>query len=42
MIPIVFLSFSLLAKDFQLVFAPNHFESERSVWRTIIQLNIIG
>ncbi|KAF8196977.1 heterotrimeric GTP-binding alpha subunit [Pholiota molesta] len=26
----------------KLVFAPNHFESERSVWRTIIQLNIIG
>ncbi|KAF9484577.1 heterotrimeric GTP-binding alpha subunit [Pholiota conissans] len=26
----------------KLVFAPNHFESERTVWRTIIQLNVIG
>jgi len=28
--------------DFQLAFAPKHFESERSIWRIIIQLNIIG
>ncbi|KAF9556123.1 heterotrimeric GTP-binding alpha subunit [Agrocybe pediades] len=27
---------------FQLAFAPKHFENERLIWKTIIQLNIIG
>ncbi|KAF8968482.1 heterotrimeric GTP-binding alpha subunit [Flammula alnicola] len=27
---------------FQLAFAPKHFEKERSVWKIVIQLNVIG
>ncbi|KAF9530777.1 heterotrimeric GTP-binding alpha subunit [Crepidotus variabilis] len=27
---------------FQLAFAPSHFERERSVWRIVVQLNVIG
>ncbi|PPQ72683.1 hypothetical protein CVT24_012661 [Panaeolus cyanescens] len=33
---------SSFLKNFQLTFAPKHFDSERLVWRIIIQLNIIG
>ncbi|KAF9032389.1 heterotrimeric GTP-binding alpha subunit [Panaeolus papilionaceus] len=33
---------SSFLKNFQLTFAPKHFDTERLVWRIIIQLNIIG
>ncbi|KAF8063178.1 G-protein alpha subunit [Lyophyllum atratum] len=33
---------SSVLRNFQLVFAPQQFESERPAWRTIIQLNLIG
>ncbi|KAG2002422.1 guanine nucleotide-binding protein alpha subunit [Coprinopsis cinerea AmutBmut pab1-1] len=33
---------SSVLKNFQRAFAPKHFENERLVWRTIIQLNIIS
>ncbi|KAJ2920508.1 hypothetical protein H1R20_g16585, partial [Candolleomyces eurysporus] len=33
---------SSVLKNFQRAFAPKHFESERAVWKTIIQLNIIA
>ncbi|KDR71584.1 hypothetical protein GALMADRAFT_75076 [Galerina marginata CBS 339.88] len=29
-------------KDFQLAFAPKHFETERPIWKIVVQLNIIG
>ncbi|KAH9475075.1 Guanine nucleotide-binding protein alpha-4 subunit [Psilocybe cubensis] len=33
---------SSVLKNFQLAFAPRHFESERPIWKIVIQLNIIG
>ncbi|KAF8797769.1 heterotrimeric GTP-binding alpha subunit [Phlegmacium glaucopus] len=33
---------SAMLKNFQITFAPKHFESERPIWRVIVQLNIIG
>ncbi|KAF8151451.1 heterotrimeric GTP-binding alpha subunit [Crassisporium funariophilum] len=33
---------SSVLKNFQLAFAPKHFESERPIWKIIIQLNVIG
>ncbi|KAF5376414.1 hypothetical protein D9615_008585 [Tricholomella constricta] len=33
---------SSVLKNFQLAFAPKQFESERVVWKTIVQLNVIG
>lgn len=33
---------SSVLKNFQLTFAPKYFESERMLWRVIVQLNIIG
>jgi hypothetical protein len=29
-------------KDFQLAFAPKHFEEERAIWKIIVQLNLIA
>ena len=29
-------------QDFQLAFAPKHFEEERAIWKTIVQLNLIA
>ncbi|KAF8625457.1 hypothetical protein AX17_006858 [Amanita inopinata Kibby_2008] len=33
---------SSVLKNFQLAFAPKHFEHERLVWKVVIQLNLIG
>ncbi|KAG6918008.1 hypothetical protein DXG01_017018 [Tephrocybe rancida] len=35
-------SVQILLLDFQLAFAPKQFETERFVWKTIVQLNLIG
>lgn len=32
----------LIGVDFQLAFAPTQFNADRSVWRLVIYLNIIG
>ncbi|EIN06507.1 G-alpha-domain-containing protein [Punctularia strigosozonata HHB-11173 SS5] len=32
---------STTLRNFQLVFAPNHFRRERAAWKTVIQLNLI-
>ncbi|PPQ67438.1 hypothetical protein CVT26_007232 [Gymnopilus dilepis] len=32
----------ILLLDFQLAFAPKYFESERSIWKIVVQLNIIS